>query len=434
MWLRLFIFTIVLQSLLAAADGDLDISFGGDGKVITDLNGKNDWATSTAIQKDGKIVVAGYSYNGSNNDFALARYNTNGTPDTTFSGDGNIITDISGSDDVAKSVAIQSDGKIIVAGYTRNGGDMDFALARYNNYGTLDENFGTNGVVVTNLRAAADDYAFGIAIQDNDKIIVAGYSSNGSNNDFALVRYNPNGTLDKTFSHDGIVFTSWGTSDDRAYSVAIQSNGKIVLAGKSDINGNYDYATARYHPNGTLDAFFGSGGKVITYLGSWYDDCARSIAIQDNGKIIVAGYSYYGSDDDFSLVRYNPNGTLDTSFSGGGKVITDFYGYDDHAYSVILQNDGKIVLAGTSYLNGYDFALVRYSPNGTLDTSFGDYGKVITSVAAGVGNDFGDSATIQNDDKIIVVGRIHNGSDYDFALVRYGEASIVLAPIYYLLQ
>ncbi len=432
MWLRLFIFTMVLQSLLMAKAGDPDTTFGTDGMVITEVGSSADRAYSTVIQSDGKIVAAGHSYNGNDWDFALARYDSNGTLDTTFGTNGKVTTDVV-YDDYGYSVAIQNDGKIVVAGYSKtyNG---DFALVRYDSNGSLDTTFGGDGKVVTDM-LGQDDRAHSVAIQDNGKIVVAGYSNKGGFKwDFALARYDTNGSLDTTFDGDGKVFTEVGGIAGYARSIAIQDNGKIVVAGYNYDGGiEHDFALVRYNDNGSLDTTFGGDGKVITDLGG-NGDQAYSVVIQDDGKIVVAGYSNKGgSGSDFALVRYNSNGILDTTFDGDGKVTTDV-AYDDYGYSVAIQSDGKIVVTGySSYGYGNDIALVRYNTNGSLDTTFGDDGRVIKDV----GDDDsirGYSVAIQSDSKIVVTGYSDIGGSDDFALLRYHGKTVTLAPIYYLLQ
>jgi uncharacterized delta-60 repeat protein len=248
-------------------------------------------------------VAAGSSKNGSNYDFALARYNTDGTLDTNFGTGGKVITAIGSSTDVAESVAIQSDGKIVAAGFSNNGSNNDFALVRYNTNGTLDTTFDSDGKVTTAI-GSANDVAYSVAIQSDGKIVAAGYSrSGGSNDDFALVRYNTDGSLDTSFDSDGKVTTAIGGSNDYAESVTIQSDGKIVAAGHSYMSSNYDFTLARYNTDGTLDTSFGTNGKVATAIGG-SDDVAYSVAIQSDGKIVAAGYSYNGSNFKFALVRY----------------------------------------------------------------------------------------------------------------------------------
>ena len=223
--------------------------------------------------------------------------------------------------------------------------------------GDLDTTFGTGGKVTTDF--GGSPVGFSVAIQSDGKIVVAGYSNVGGTFGFALARYNTNGSLDATFGTGGKVTTNYG-GDDRGYSLAIQSDGKIVVAGYSNAGGTFDFALARYNTNGSLDTSFSAGGKVTTDFGG-SDDLGRSVALQGDGKIVVAGDSNVGSTFDFALARYNTNGSLDTSFGAGGKVTTDFGGSGDGGRSVALQGDGKIVVAGNAAVGGTaDFALARY--------------------------------------------------------------------------
>ena len=409
------------------APAGLDPSFDGDGKVTTVL-GSDDAALSVATQPDGKIVAAGYSDNGSNTDFALVRYNPDGSLDTSFGGTGKVTTAVLSSNDFAHSVAIQPDGKIVAAGDSYNGANYDFALVRYNVDGSLDTSFGGTGKVTTAVLSSSD-VANSVAIQPDGKIVAAGYSYNGSNNDFALVRYNPDGSLDTSFGGTGKVTTAVLSDFDLAKSVAIQPDGKIIAAGYSWNGSNIDFALVRYNPNGSLDPSFGGTGKVTTAVLS-SNDYAHSVAIQPDGKIVAAGQSWNGSNTDFALVRYNPNGSLDPSFGGTGKVTTAVLSSDDGANSVAIQPNGKIVAAGDSRYNGegYVFALVRYNADGSLDTSFGGTGKVTTAVLSFT--DQANSVAIQPDGKIIAAGGSFNsGSNNDeFALVRYGSPCFTPSP------
>ncbi|MBI4660184.1 MAG: hypothetical protein HY735_15195 [Verrucomicrobia bacterium] len=382
----------------------------GSGKVTTPIGSADDAAHSVALQTDGKIVVAGYSNNGGAPDFALARYHVDGSLDTSFGPGGKVTTNFGASDE-ARSVAIQSDGKIVAAGHSSSG-VSDFALARYNSDGSLDESFGAGGKVTTDFNAG-EDFGRSVAIQSDGKIVVAGVAG-GS---FALARYRSDGGLDTTFGTSGKVTADFGTSSSEGNSVAIQGDGKIVVAGFS-VGANYDYALARYNSDGSLDTSFGTGGKVITAVGSSHDE-AFSIAVQLDGKILVAGYSFNNAHADFALVRYNLDGSLDTSFGTGGKVATAIGSDDDAGFSVGLQADGRIVVAGYSRSASYDFALVRYNNGGNLDTSFGAGGKVTTAI--GAGEDIGKGVATQANGRIVVAGRSHTGSNLDFALVRYNS-------------
>jgi len=405
-----------LQSPVWAAAGELDTTFDTDGKVTTSIGSGDDYVNSVVLQSDGKIVAAGYSYNGSNYDFAIVRYNTDGSLDTTFDTDGKVTTPIASGDDRAYSVVLQSDGKIVAAGYSYNGSDNDFAIVRYNTDGSLDTTFDTDGKVTTQI-GSGSEIANSVVLQSDGKIVAAGSSDNGSNYDFAIVRYNTDGSLDTTFDTDGKVTTPIGSRSDTAYGVVLQSDGKIVAAGYSFNGSDNDFAIVRYNTNGSLDTTFDTDGKVTTPIGS-RSEIAFSVVLQSDGKIVAAGSSDNGSNYDFAIVRYNTDGSLDTTFDTDGKVTTPIGSRSDTAYGVVLQSDGKIVAAGYSF-NGSDndFAIVRYNTNGSLDTTFGTGGKVTTPI--GSGNEEANSVVLQSDGKIVVAGSSGNGSNYDFAVVRY---------------
>ncbi len=403
-----------------AAPGDLDLTFGGTGKVVTPILSGNDGATGTAVQSDGKIVVAGYSFNGSNYDFAVVRYMDTGALDPTFGGGtGKVTTAIGSGDDLGNGVALQSDGKIVVAGYSYNGSTNEFAVVRYNTDGTLDTAFGGTGKVTADF--GGSDSGTSVTMQNDGRIVVAGYTyTSGTALLFAVARYNTNGSLDTTFNGTGQVTTAVGTgNNDVASGVAVQSDGKIVVVGYSStfsLTPNHT-ALVRYNADGSLDMTFGANhdGKVITAV-SGSLDYGRSVTLQGDGKIVVGGTSNNGSDYDFALVRYNADGSLDTSFNGTGKVITGISSGDDTVFGVVVQSDMKIVVAGTSTEPNGNFALARYNTNGSLDTSFGGTGIVIT---ASGGDAQCTSVALQADGKIVVAGYSLNGSNNDFTVARY---------------
>ncbi|MEJ7623011.1 MAG: hypothetical protein WKF34_03380 [Pyrinomonadaceae bacterium] len=428
-WMIIFAGLILaLPILILAAPGDLDLSFGSGGKVVTPIGSSNDFAQSVAMQSDGKIVAAGGSLNSANFEFAVVRYNTDGTLDTSFGGTGKVVT-VVGSSSFAYAVAIQADGKIVVAGTSYTSANEDFTVVRYNADGSLDTSFGGTGKVVTQVGGSCD-FASSVAIQADGKIVVAGQSYNGvgdcnAGTNFAVVRYNTNGTLDTTFNGTGKVVTPIGNGSS-ASSVAIQADGRIVAAGySSSFGATYDFAVVRYNADGTLDTSFNGTGKVATPIGS-SGDFARSVAIQSDGKIVAAGSSCNGvgncnTGTNFAVVRYNPSGTLDTSFNGTGKVVTPIGSGNDYAASAAIQSDGKIVAAGGSRGTDFDFAVVRYNTNGTLDTSFNGTGRVVTPI--GPNGNRANSVAIQSDGKIVAAGQSNNGLNHDFALVRYLTAS-----------
>ena len=409
-----------------AQDGSLDLTFDADGIVTTPVGTFHDYGRSVAIQSDGKIVVAGFSLNGASYDFALVRYNTNGSLDSTFDTDGKVTTPVGSSDDFGYAVALQSDGKIVVAGQSDNGANVDFALVRYNTNGSLDSTFDADGKVTTPV-GTYNDYGHAVALQSDGKIVMAGYSINGANSEFALVRYNTNGSLDSTFDTDGIVTTPFGAFGDEGYAVAIQSDGKIVAAGAID-NGSFpDFALIRYNTNGSLDNTFDADGIVITPIG-FSADVGYAIALQSDGKIVAAGFSDNGPNYDFALVRYNTNGSLDNTFDADGKVTVSLGASWDDGRSVAIQSDGKIVVAGYSD-NGFnlDFALVRYNTNGSLDSTFDADGIVTTPI--GISHGMGYAVALQSDGKIVVAGSSSNGSNYDFALARYNATPVGINTI-----
>ena len=401
--------------------GALDTTFSDDGKVTTGIGAGAERANAVAMRADGAILAAGYSYTGTVNDFALAAYDADGEPAAVLDGPGWLTTAIGTRYDKASAVAVDGDGNIVVAGYSNNGSDDDFALVRYDADGTPDTGFGASGIASTTI-GSYDDRGLAVAIQSDDKVVVVGYGNNGSDDDFALVRYNADGTPDTGFGASGIASTTIGSYDDRGLAVAIQSDGKVVAAGYSNNGSDDDFTVVRYNTDGTLDTGFGTTttGWLLTNIGSG-DDRASAMEVQADGKIVVVGNSHNGSDDDFAVVRYNTDGTLDTGFgtSTSGIVTTGFgSGRDDVASSVAIQSDGKIVVAGHSIVSGQArIAVVRFNADGSLDTGFGTGGMVTTTIGSGHGT--GSSVAIQPDGKVVVVGYGHNGSDNDFALVRY---------------
>jgi uncharacterized delta-60 repeat protein len=407
---------LISSQVAQAAAGDLDPTFGTSGTVMTDINHSTDLAQGVALQADGKLVVVGQTYKNndySTEDFVVARYNTDGTLDTTFGAGGRVRTDFPGLAAVPSAVVIQPDGKIVVAGgafplFTFLG---DFKVVRYNTNGSLDRSFGSGGIVTTTFPAGS--YAFDVALQTDGKIIAVGTVFIGfdpgeqSDTDFALARYNPDGSADTTFGNGGQVSTDFVGMEDDAFSVLIQPDGKIVAVGSANSSANfYDFAAARYLSNGTIDTTFGVGGRVQTDFGDQNFDRARSAALQPDGRIVAAGFaiSQNGGVQNFAVARYTSNGILDTTFSGDGKTQIDFGNCCQSATKVLLQSDGKIVVVGGS--NGEssedDFLLARLSRRGALDSTFGVGGEVRTSF--GDLNGGANGAALQSDGKIVAVG------------------------------
>lgn len=422
--LVMFLLSLLTYTKSAAAPGDLDTTFNGDGKVTTDIGGLEDHARAIAIQPDGKIVAVGYHFTTSGpiqqSDFVIVRYKSNGVLDTTFSGDGKLTTNF-GALDQAADVAIQLDGKIVVAGQTcdPNNGICDLALARYRTDGSLDTSFGGDGKISVDFGIGDNGCLGGIAIQPDNKILVAGYMHNGSDYDHAIYRFNASGSLDNTFGSNGRVNTGFGTGrDDEARDIAIQF-GKIIFVGRtcgsnlSDCN----FTLARYLTNGTLETAFGRNGKVITNFGG--RDMGYAIAILPGGKILAAGYTDKSSSgSDIALARYQINGSLDPTFSGDGKLITNFSaGTNDYAFGLAIQPDGKIMVSGwTGNSGSRDFGLIRLKSNGSPDITFSGDGKLSTDFG---GDDQGYALALQENGRIIAAGWTFNGVNKNFALARY---------------
>ena len=409
----------LVGSLAFAAAGRLDPTFGVGGKVTTDFTSGYDIADGVAVQADGKMVVVGMA-GGRNPKFALARYNADGSLDTSFGLDGHVTTDFTSGFDGAAAVALQVNDQIVAAGEA-GGRNPKFALARYNPDGSLDTSFGQGGKVTTNF-TRYEDGAHAVAIQRDGKIVAAGMTGGGGDPEFALARYNVDGSLDTSFGKEGRVVTDFTSYEDRVFfGLAIQRNGKIVAAGVAGAGSpDSKFALARYNRNGSLDTSFGTRGRVTTDFTS-NADSAFGLGIQTNGKIVIAGESGGGgANPRFALARYNTNGSLDKCFGGDGMVTTDFSAYEDGASNQAVQRNGKIVAAGVAGYQGPDpkFALTRYDRDGSLDPSFGRDGKVTTDFTPQA--DYADGLTIQADGKIVAEGVAgEGGSNPKFAVARY---------------
>src|SRR5687767_55764 len=375
-WL-VVIFTLggLLLSEASAAPGDLDFSFGVQGRnmiLIPNLTFPNaqDWdpTEDIAIQPDGKILVAGAAWDSMLlMDYAITRFNADGSLDTSFANNGVFRFHFNG-DDHGYGIVLQPDGKIIIAGEAylgvfNNQVDTAFGLIRLNPNGSFDTTFGTNGIVITNFFASLDP-ATEVALQPDGKIIATGWVTqsgvnDGSSYDFALVRYNPDGSLDTTFGTGGKVTADFNGMGDLAWTSVLQRDGKIVLAGpvRIDIGSDYDFGVARFNPNGSLDTTFGGDGKVTTIFGNNLNELARGMSLAPDNKIVVAGDFYnpppiigQSGHWDVAIARYNTDGSLDTTFDGDGRFTYDSNLTDrnEGAEDVVVQPDKKILFLGDS--------------------------------------------------------------------------------------
>jgi uncharacterized delta-60 repeat protein len=302
-------------------------------------------------------------------DFALARFNADGTLDPSFGSAGQLSTDFFGNTDQARLVRIQPDGKIVVAGLANTGtlvtADADFAVARYNADGSLDTAFGSGGKANTNI-AGKYDAAQGLALQGDGKIVLVGRVAvnGGSDPDFGIVRYNANGNLDAGFGLGGIVRTDFGLGNwEEATDVTVQGDGRILVTGRVRVAGAFNLALARFNADGTPDPAFGTAGLATTAV-STQADVAKALAIQSDGKIIVVGQAAnLSANPDMVIARYLTDGSLDAAFGAAGKLSVDFFGAIDGAEAVVVQADGKIIVGGFARNAGTTgFALIRLLP------------------------------------------------------------------------
>jgi uncharacterized delta-60 repeat protein len=407
------------------SDGSTDNSFDDDGKQTTafDVPGQytNARAYAASIQADGKIVLAGYvtAGDGAGFDFALARYNTDGSPDNNFDEDGSLTTPVGSDVQVFNALAIDANNKILVAGYGPGAsGGNDFVIACYNSNGSPDNSFGSNGKVITDFENS-DDYGASLTLLADGKIVAAGYAFVSGNSLFALARYNTNGTLDTSFDYDGKYFDKSCHCYTQFFASAVQTDGKLVAAGKSWNGTDFDFTLVRFTTEGQIDESFNGNGKRVFDFGGF--DEIRSLTIQADGKILVAGNT--GDYSSVGVLRYNSIGTRDRSFGVNGEIKTAF-GQADIIAGIALQADGKIIIAGTTIpdLNTGDrvFFVARYNSDGTPDLSFGDNGKQFTGFGP-AGQGTAKSVLIQPDGKIVVTGQAYIDGQQQIVVARYNN-------------
>ena len=395
-----------------AAPGELDSSFGSGGKSLANFGGA-DFGWAVALQPDGRIVVAGSSDVNGTGDFAVARLlNPQGTFDTSFGGGTGRSLAHFGGNDSGSAVAFQPDGRIVVAGSSTANGSPDFAVARLlNPQGTFDTSFG-GGTGRSLAGFGGVDVGEAVALQPDGRIVVAGWSSANGLPDFAVARLlNPQGDFDTSFGGGtGRSLGNFG-AHDFGEAMALQPDGRIVVAGSSNASGTNDFAVARLlNPQGTFDGSFGGGtGRSLANFGG--SDHGEAVALQPDGRIVVAGDSNVSGTTDFAVARLLAGGGLDNSFAGDGKSAVDFGGAAV-AEEMVLQPDGKIIVAGRS---GDNFVVARLQPNGLLDSTFGNAGKSVVDFG---GSDRGEAVALQPDGRVVVAGSSDASGTFDFAVAR----------------
>jgi uncharacterized delta-60 repeat protein len=430
-------------SYAQATTGNLDPTFGTNGTVRTDFAGNIDEANAVAVQSNGQIIAAGSSFSNSKTveDFIVARYNANGSLDKRFGRNGKITTDFFRNVDSISAIAIQPDGRIVVAGFAQlagsGGNPRVFALARYRSDGSPDTSFGSGGALTTSFGGNFAAVS-AVMLQPDGKIVVAGTvdfnpDNPGSGLDFALARYNASGTLDGSFGKGGKVVFDFFGSFDQANAAVLQPDGKIIVVGSASydsLNRDIGFALARFNTDGSTDFGFGSGGKQITdFFGAGAK--ANGIALQADGKFVVAGTASDSATrpvaTDIALARYNSDGSLDSGFGIGGETAIPFpNSATEQGNALAISPEGKIIVAGAAFktfATPPDFALVRYNADGSLDTGFGSGGTIRTDVAGDT--DVAQAIAIQSDGKVVAAGRSFR-SNFDLTLARYTNE--VVAP------
>jgi uncharacterized delta-60 repeat protein len=401
------------------AQAGLDQTFGSGGKVMTNINtasSTSEYISKVLLQPDGKLVAVGYSslYISTQTPFfptpALARYNSDGTLDSSF-GNGGIVRTTALNYSTLNDAALQPDGKIVAVGTfnpTFPNGSRDYLVVRYNSDGNLDTTFSDDGYVILSFGTNRED-ALGVALQSDGKIVVVGNTTSGTSPITVLVRYNTNGTQDLSFGNEDGGLSLHSPSS--GYAIVIQPDDKIIIGGSTDVS--------RLNSNGTIDSGFGSGGHSL--LNFW----VNALALQADGRIVAAGETISGGSvaTDFELVRLLTNGFADTSFGTNGRVTTNFNSSsNDRAADVLVQPDGRIVAFGTGFTplpeQRANFALARYTSSGVLQAK--------TTLDFNLRVDIGASTLIQPDGKIVVAGYSYNTQtgfgvpvDGEFALARY---------------
>ncbi len=420
-------FYLLVSSALAQQP---DPGFSTKGRATTPIGNSSDRGIDMTLDNNERIVVAGQTFNGTDNDIALVRYNTDGTLDNSFGNNGIVVSPVGSENDYSDGVAIQPDGKIVVCGYFDDGATLlSMVLLRYNDDGTPDAGFGNNGIVTFNA-GEGDDMARDVKIQPDGKIVITGSFFNGNNQDILFARFNEDGTPDLSFNETGFVLMPVGDKNDGTFQLVLQPDNKIVAAGyiiTDDLSENI--VLVRLNTDGSRDNNFGDNGISLT---AWADpvypnfDAAYTIAMQDE-QILLGGYArglFIDVDNYIAVARYTDSGKLDSSFGNNGIFKTIFGPVDNYlsesVTALAVQPDGKIVASAHSSIIGYnaDFLLFRLNVNGTLDNTFGGNGFVSTALSRD--DDFAGSVAIQADGKIVLAGYSFDSSrDYDFAVVRY---------------
>ena len=430
------------KPLISTGAGSLDNTFGTNGTLMASIDhgqgSAGDYGKAVAIQSDGKIVIAGYSDDSTSEDYFVAsRFNSNGTIDSTFGIDGWAKVSITGEakNDFANSVAIQSDGKIVLAGYSIDSSQNEaFAVTRLNTNGDIDSSFGNNGSLGFFITGGDGygDKANSVAIQSDGKIVITGYSGGHFfksfyqlNRALVVVRLNSDGSFDNTFGLGGQARIQILKDSTRSNgnAVVIQSDGKIVVAGNTNLDNITYFNVTRLNPDGSLDNTFGTNGTNLFSLSgsdTTVGNVCNSAALQNDGKIVLGGY--YSGGSNFTLARVNTNGSLDSSFGLNGSEIVPKISQDSYinfiGSCVAIQSDGKIIEGGNMDEN--NFTLACFNPDGTIDSTFGSNGWTLATTASSNHGEGINGMAIDQDGKIVTAGYAIDANNIgSFAAARF---------------
>jgi len=386
---------VAVGVLTASADpGDLDPGFAGDG-VATTVIGDAAEGRAVAVQADGRLLVAGSAEVGGDLDVAVARYTTAGTLDPTWGGDGLVTVDVGGEDDLVYGLLVQSDGKVVAVGASATdpmGLSFDFLAVRLTSSGALDLTFGGTGWVTVGI-GPSSDYAQSAVATPSNQLVLAGYASNGTDWDVGVARLTADGDLDTGFAGDGTVLVPVGSGDDHGYAVDRAGDGGLVVAGAS----GGDVAVVRLTASGALDTAWGGDGVVTVDLGAG-DDAGAAVDLAPDGDVVVAGTS----GGDVAVVRLTASGALDAAWGGTGAVTVAVGSGDDAGRAVAVASDGRVVVAGSSH-NGADddAAVLRFTAAGALDAGFSGNGSLTVGVS---GDDVAHGLALAADGRILLGG------------------------------
>jgi len=431
-FIALILFFALNNFSFCQSPGSLDLSFGTQGKIKRPTGLENLTIYQSVIKNNGSIVLTGKAKlaGGSNENIVVAALKPDGTPDNTFNGTGYRIIDIQMTENVGKSLALQPDGKIVIVGWVHNGANFDICLIRLNSDGSFDNGFGTSGKIVLNLGSTE----FGMAVDylSGGKILVTARKYNGANSDVALLRFLSNGVLDNSFGVNGISSNDFSNSNEIPYDSAVLPDGSILVAGDADPSGFSVFFAAKYSKDGVTVTNFGINGFSTFQVGSG-NNGVSTVKIQNDGKIIIGGYAYEGTETTMAVVRLNSDGTPDQSFGVNGSVTTDIRQGSEYINDMLIQKDGKILVCGVArgLISNSDFTAVRYMPDGNIDLSFGANGIVTTDfdntdVAASILSISDDKFIIvgHSDEKNLILSRYHN--DLQSSTIDVGEKSPII--------